>query len=171
MVVPESTMSTLPESVLEAGQEARRSRGCAWSSGLASSSASPSTRRSTTRRHNQTLSQVLYIAGAAMGLNLLTGFNGQVSIGHGAFFGIGAFTTGILVVDHGWPLELTIPVGALLAALVGVPSASRRCGCAACTSRSSRSASPCCSPGWPASTSTASAAWPCCSPAAGPVPR
>lgn len=69
---------------------------------------------------NAVFSQVFYIAIAAMGLNLLTGFNGQVSIGHGAFFGIGAFTTGILVVDHGWQLEATIPVAALVAAVVGV---------------------------------------------------
>ena len=46
---------------------------------------------------NQTLSRAIYFAVAAMGLNLLTGFNGQVSIGHGAFFGVGAFTTAILL--------------------------------------------------------------------------
>jgi branched-chain amino acid transport system permease protein len=68
----------------------------------------------------QLFSQVLYLSIAAMGLNLLTGFNGQVSIGHGAFFGVGAFTTAILVVDHGWMIETTIPVAALLAAVVGV---------------------------------------------------
>ena len=55
-----------------------------------------------------------------MGLNLLTGFNGQVSIGHGAFFGVGAFTTGILMMDYGWYFEPTIIVAALVAALVGV---------------------------------------------------
>ncbi|HEY8525208.1 MAG TPA: branched-chain amino acid ABC transporter permease [Acidimicrobiales bacterium] len=69
---------------------------------------------------NRLLSQALYIAIAAMGLNLLTGFNGQVSIGHGAFFGVGAFTTAILMVDHGWTFELTIPVAAALSALVGL---------------------------------------------------
>lgn len=63
--------------------------------------------------------QVLYLAIAAMGLNLLTGFNGQVSIGHGAFFGVGAFTSAILVVDHGWTFEMTIPVAAVVAGLVG----------------------------------------------------
>ena len=41
----------------------------------------------------------MYIGIAAMGLNLLTGYNGQVSIGHGAFFGIGAYTTALLM-DH-----------------------------------------------------------------------
>ncbi|MCU1356932.1 MAG: branched-chain amino acid transporter permease [Acidimicrobiales bacterium] len=69
---------------------------------------------------NQIFSKVLYLAIAAMGLNLLTGFNGQVSIGHGAFFGVGAFTSAILVVNHGWYLEATIPVAAVLAALLGV---------------------------------------------------
>ena len=41
--------------------------------------------------------EALYIGVAAMGLNLLTGYNGQVSIGHGAFFGIGMYTTAILM--------------------------------------------------------------------------
>ena len=69
---------------------------------------------------NHLLAQALYLSIAAMGLNLLTGFNGQVSLGHGAFFGIGAFTTAILMVDHGWNFEATIPIAALMAAAVGV---------------------------------------------------
>jgi len=69
---------------------------------------------------NRLLSQAIYLAIAAMGLNLLTGFNGQVSIGHGAFFGVGAFTTAILMVDHGWSFEPTIPVAALLSAALGL---------------------------------------------------
>ncbi len=73
-----------------------------------------------TAENNRILSQALYLAVAAMGLNLLTGFNGQVSIGHGAFFAVGAFTTGILMVDHHWTFEATIPVAALLAGAVGV---------------------------------------------------
>lgn len=69
---------------------------------------------------NQTLSRAIYFAVAAMGLNLLTGFNGQVSIGHGAFFGVGAFATAILMEDHSWTFEATIPVAALVAAALGV---------------------------------------------------
>lgn len=69
---------------------------------------------------NGDLSRAIYFAVAAMGLNLLTGFNGQISIGHGAFFGVGAFTTAILMDSYGWTFELTIPVAALIAALVGV---------------------------------------------------
>jgi len=69
---------------------------------------------------NQTLARAIYFAVAAMGLNLLTGFNGQVSIGHGAFFGVGAFATAILMNDYSWTFEATIPVAAALAAGVGV---------------------------------------------------
>jgi branched-chain amino acid transport system permease protein len=45
------------------------------------------------------VAQAFYIGVAAMGLNILTGYNGQVSIGHGAFFGVGAYTTALLM-DH-----------------------------------------------------------------------
>lgn len=69
---------------------------------------------------NQWFARAIYYAIAAMGLNLLTGFNGQISIGHGAFFGVGAFTSAILVVDHGVMYEVTIPIAALVAAVVGV---------------------------------------------------
>ena len=75
---------------------------------------------------NRVLSQAIYLAIAAMGLNLLTGFNGQVSIGHGAFYGVGAFTSAILMIDHGWTYEPTILVAALLSGvfglLVGLPA-------------------------------------------------
>lgn len=69
---------------------------------------------------NKILSQALYLAIAAMGLNLLTGFTGQVSIGHGAFFGFGAFASASLIKDHGWMFEATIPVVALMTAAVGL---------------------------------------------------
>ena len=69
---------------------------------------------------NEVLSQALYLAIAAMGLNLLTGFTGQVSIGHGAFFGFGAFASASLVKDYGWMFEATLPVVALLTAGVGL---------------------------------------------------
>jgi branched-chain amino acid transport system permease protein len=73
-----------------------------------------------TPTNNKLLAQAVYLAIAAMGLNLLTGFNGQVSIGHGAFFGVGAFTTAQLMVEGGWGFEPTIPLAALAAALLGV---------------------------------------------------
>ena len=62
----------------------------------------------------------------ALGLNLLTGYNGQISLGHGAFVAIGGYTAAILMFDHGWPFWATIPVGGLITAavgfLVGVPA-------------------------------------------------
>ena len=70
--------------------------------------------------------KALYIGIAAIGLNLLTGYNGQVSIGHGAFFGFGAYTTAILMNDHGWEFLATLPVVALasfaIGAAVGFPA-------------------------------------------------
>jgi branched-chain amino acid transport system permease protein len=68
----------------------------------------------------QLWAQAMYFGIAAMGLNLLTGYNGQVSLGHGAFFGIGAFTSAVLIKDHGWSYLSTLPIAALLALLVGV---------------------------------------------------
>jgi branched-chain amino acid transport system permease protein len=68
---------------------------------------------------------------ALLGLNVLTGFSGQVSLGHGAFMAVGAYTTAILVSDQG--LELaghtfssdvrdiwTIPIAGLVAGIAGV---------------------------------------------------
>ena len=46
---------------------------------------------------------------ALLGLNLLTGYGGQISLGHGAFFGIGAYTTAILVHRFGVPYWATLP--------------------------------------------------------------
>jgi branched-chain amino acid transport system permease protein len=57
---------------------------------------------------------------AALGLNLLTGYNGQISVGHGAFFGIGAYTSVLLIVDHGWPHFGTIVAAAVICFLVGL---------------------------------------------------
>ena len=64
--------------------------------------------------------QALYIGVAAMGLNLLTGYNGQVSIGHGAFFGLGAYATALLMQQHGWQFLPTLLVAAPLCFFVGV---------------------------------------------------
>jgi branched-chain amino acid transport system permease protein len=65
-------------------------------------------------------------ATAIVGLNLATGYTGQLSIGHSAFFGLGAYTTGILVESHNWnPLLTFIPAIVfcfVLGVLVGLPS-------------------------------------------------
>lgn len=63
---------------------------------------------------------------AAMSVNLVLGYGGQISIGQSAFFGIGVYTSAILVADHGWSPLLTIPAGVVLAfvagCLVGLPA-------------------------------------------------
>lgn len=56
---------------------------------------------------------------AVLGLNLLTGYSGQISLGHSAFFGVGAYTSAILIVDYGWHHILTLPVAGLVAFAVG----------------------------------------------------
>jgi len=56
---------------------------------------------------------------AICGLNILTGYTGQISLGHGAFMAIGGYTTAILSVDHGIDPVWTIPLGGLVAGLAG----------------------------------------------------
>ncbi|MBP2313557.1 branched-chain amino acid ABC transporter permease [Azospirillum soli] len=48
-----------------------------------------------------------------VGLNLLIGYAGQISLGHAGFFGIGAYASGILVTTYGWPPIAALLVGAL----------------------------------------------------------
>lgn len=63
---------------------------------------------------------------AILGLNVVTGYTGQISVGHGAFMAIGGYTTAILTHNHGWndiatlPIALAIGFGA--GVIVGVPA-------------------------------------------------
>jgi branched-chain amino acid transport system permease protein len=54
--------------------------------------------------------QVIDYAIVLLGLNILVGFNGQISLGHGAFYAIGAYTTAILVSQTAMPYWATIPI-------------------------------------------------------------
>ena len=56
---------------------------------------------------------------AVSGLDILFGYSGQISLGHAAFFVIGAYTSGLLNNYFNTPLWLTIPAGALLATGIG----------------------------------------------------
>jgi len=64
-------------------------------------------------------SQVYIYAIAILGLNMLTGYNGQFSLGHGAFYAIGAYISAIMMdrwnIGYGW----TIPVAGVLCLIVG----------------------------------------------------
>jgi len=56
---------------------------------------------------------------AVLGLNIVSGYNGQISLGHGAFFAIGAYVTAILMDQFQWPFLATLPVAAMLCGVVG----------------------------------------------------
>jgi branched-chain amino acid transport system permease protein len=55
----------------------------------------------------------------ALGLNVLVGYTGQISVGHGAFMSVGAYTAANFAVRLGWPWPVTLVLGGLMAALVG----------------------------------------------------
>src|SRR3569623_2116527 len=57
---------------------------------------------------------MLIYAIAVLGLNLLIGFNGQISLGHSAFFALGAYVSAILMPNAGWPYWATLPLAGAL---------------------------------------------------------
>jgi len=62
---------------------------------------------------------VLVYAIVLLGLNILTGYNGQISLGHGAFYAIGAYVAAILMEHLGWPYWTTLPVAGLTCFVFG----------------------------------------------------
>ncbi|MGH7385197.1 MAG: branched-chain amino acid ABC transporter permease [Candidatus Rokuibacteriota bacterium] len=70
--------------------------------------------------------QVLIYAIALLGLNMLTGYNGQFSLGHGAFYGIGAYTTAIMIdrwsIGYGWTILAAGVVCLIVGFLFGRPA-------------------------------------------------
>ncbi|HWI26596.1 MAG TPA: branched-chain amino acid ABC transporter permease [Stellaceae bacterium] len=65
------------------------------------------------------VTQVIVYAIALLGLNILTGYNGQFSLGHGAFYAIGAYVTAILLDKTGIPYWATIPIAGVICLVVG----------------------------------------------------
>jgi branched-chain amino acid transport system permease protein len=63
--------------------------------------------------------QVLVYAIVLLGLNMLTGYNGQFSLGHSAFYAIGAYTTAILLDKTGIPYWATIPIAGFICLIAG----------------------------------------------------
>jgi branched-chain amino acid transport system permease protein len=57
---------------------------------------------------------------AAVGLNILIGYTGQISLGHGAFFGVGAYSAAVLATRFDMPFLVALPVAGLITALVGM---------------------------------------------------
>ena len=72
------------------------------------------------------LTMVVVYGIAILGMTLLTGINGQISLGHGAFYAIGAYTTGVLMTSWNVPYWATLPVAAVVCAgfgfLTGLPA-------------------------------------------------
>jgi branched-chain amino acid transport system permease protein len=68
----------------------------------------------------QQLSYVGIYLVALIGLNILTGYTGQISLGHGAFMAIGGYTTALLMTDHGVKDIATIPVAIVVTGVVGL---------------------------------------------------
>jgi branched-chain amino acid transport system permease protein len=72
------------------------------------------------------LTTVLVFVVAVAGLTIITGFCGQVSLGHGAFFAAGAYVAAVLIADHGWHHLAVLPVAGLVTFvggyLFGVPA-------------------------------------------------
>ena len=62
---------------------------------------------------------VLVYAIALLGLNMLTGYNGQISLGHGAFYAIGAYVAAILMDKFGVPYWLTLPAAGAVCLVAG----------------------------------------------------
>jgi len=57
---------------------------------------------------------------ALLGLVVITGLGGQIALGNGAFFALGAYTTGVLIKSYGWNELATLPAAGLLAFVVGI---------------------------------------------------
>jgi branched-chain amino acid transport system permease protein len=55
----------------------------------------------------------------ALSLTLVAGLAGQISLGQAGFVGVGAYTSALLVKDHGWSFWLALPAAGLMAAIVG----------------------------------------------------
>jgi branched-chain amino acid transport system permease protein len=62
---------------------------------------------------------VLVYSIALLGLNILTGYNGQISLGHGAFYAIGAYAAAILMDKYDIPYWATVPVAGFVCLVVG----------------------------------------------------
>ncbi len=76
--------------------------------------------------HISIINLILIAVVGALGLNILVGYTGQISIGHGAFMSVGAYTAANLITRLDAPFWLALPAGgamaALIGAVVGIPS-------------------------------------------------
>jgi branched-chain amino acid transport system permease protein len=70
--------------------------------------------------NNLRIAMGAYLFAALAGLTLLTGLNGQISLGHGGLMAVGAYTAALLVGNEHWPLVAALAAAVLVTAVVGV---------------------------------------------------
>lgn len=63
---------------------------------------------------------ICYYTIAVVGLNILIGYTGQISLGHAGFAAVGAYSSTLLAMKLGWPLWVTFPVAVVLSGLIGL---------------------------------------------------
>jgi branched-chain amino acid transport system permease protein len=71
--------------------------------------------------HLTVMSTAYIFALATIGLNLITGYTGQFNLAHAGFMAVGAYTVGILTVDHQVPFWIAFALSGFVTALVGLP--------------------------------------------------
>lgn len=71
--------------------------------------------------HLTVMSSAYIFALATLGLNLITGYTGQFNLAHAGFMAIGAYTVGILTVDHQWPFWAAFCLSGLVPVVLGLP--------------------------------------------------
>ena len=71
--------------------------------------------------HLTVMSTAYIFAIATLGLNLITGYTGQFNLAHAGFMAIGAYTVGILTVDHQVPFWIAFALSGVVTAAVGLP--------------------------------------------------
>ncbi|HOE57428.1 MAG TPA: branched-chain amino acid ABC transporter permease [Bacillota bacterium] len=68
----------------------------------------------------EVMTNVWFYVVMCLGLNIIVGFAGLLSLGYAAFFAVGAYTTGILILHYGVNFWLTLPVSVLMAVIAGL---------------------------------------------------
>ena len=71
--------------------------------------------------HLTVMSTAYIFAIATLGLNLITGYTGQFNLAHAGFMAIGAYTVGILTVDHQVPFWIAFALSGVVTAAIGLP--------------------------------------------------
>ncbi|MHA7602207.1 branched-chain amino acid ABC transporter permease [Alicycliphilus sp. T452] len=69
--------------------------------------------------HLTVMSTAYIFAIATLGLNLITGYTGQLNLAHAGFMAVGAYTVGILTVDHGWPFWGSLAMSGIVCVALG----------------------------------------------------